>query len=72
MCPMSDGRGIYFEKVARVLGEPQGRAKAAASELFAAVAQQSEKPTFNRTVGSSIPSGGNERVTSFVGEAVGS
>jgi hypothetical protein len=52
---MSDGRGIYIEKVARVLGEPQGRAKAAAREVFAAVAQQSEQSAFNRPIGDQFP-----------------
>ena len=54
---MSDGRGIYFTKVAMVLGEAaQGGRKPAMSEQFGVVAQLAEQPPFKRTVGGSLPS----------------
>lgn len=43
-----------MEKVATVLGQPQGRAKAATAEPFAVVAQLAEQPPFKRTVGGSF------------------
>jgi hypothetical protein len=54
---VSDGRGIYFDKVmAIVLREAQGAKKRTMSEPSGVVAQLAEQPPFKRTVGGSLPS----------------